>query len=295
MSRPDTSDMVEIKVWDLPTRLLHWTNALLVLSLIALVLLHELGEDINLGFDVELAHAYIGHVFVVTFILRIIWGFFGNEYARLSDMFPFSKSNLVKAKARMLWMLRGFKGRAPVSKGHDPIAVFFYFALFFVLISQSITGLVLSGGEFGTFPGRLIMAPQVEVAAPENVEVGVEASPVNEASPLVYSNDGHNHVHDNDEDNDDNEDNVYDDTDNEYAEAEDTVVASDNKGHDHSSHGGESPLEELFEELHELGYYFMILFIFAHLGGIVLHWLTEGKNLIASMIHGRKSFRSDEI
>lgn len=54
---------------------------------------------------------------------------------------------------------------------------------------------------------------------------------------------------------------------------------------------GEHALEtigEVAEEVHEFGFWFIIFFIFAHLGGLIVHEIKEHTGLFSSMIHGKK-------
>lgn len=149
-------------MWDLPTRVLHWTNAALLLVLLALGLGFEAFESMGWNEDaLERFHATVGHVFVVTFILRIIWGFTGNRYARFSDIIPWTGEAWKKIAANVRWVLGGMKGDPPVSVGHNPLASLFYIAVFVVLIGQSYTGVMLAGEEFDMFPGRVLASAEV--------------------------------------------------------------------------------------------------------------------------------------
>lgn len=52
-------------------------------------------------------------------------------------------------------------------------------------------------------------------------------------------------------------------------------------------------IEEGAEELHEFGFYFIVFFLFAHLGAIIVHELKERSGLLSSMVHGSKYFPKD--
>lgn len=52
-------------------------------------------------------------------------------------------------------------------------------------------------------------------------------------------------------------------------------------------------LEEAFEEVHEFGFWFIVFFICAHLGGLVVHEVKERTGLFSSMIHGKKYLSAD--
>lgn len=170
-------ERVLVDVWDWPTRVLHWVNALLVISLIVLILgvewMKDLGIEKQLRRPVKEWHAWIGHIFLVTFSLRIIWGFVGNKYARFSDILPLKSWQWNAIGHNIKWYLSGFKGRAAKAIGHDPLAALFYTVLFIVLISQALTGMLLSGAEFHTFPGTLFTAG-MSIDAIEGLEHSLE-------------------------------------------------------------------------------------------------------------------------
>lgn len=173
----DDRERVLVDVWDWPTRVLHWLNAIIVIALIALMLgaewMEELGVEKALRRPVKEWHAYLGHVFMITLSLRIIWGFIGNKYARFSDILPIKGWQWQAIGHNIKWYLSGFKGRAAKAIGHDPLAALFYTVLFIVLISQALTGMLLSGAEFKTFPGTLFTGGMSEEAI-EGLEEALE-------------------------------------------------------------------------------------------------------------------------
>lgn len=161
-------ERVLVDAWDWPTRVLHWVNALLVIALIVLILGLEWVADLGVAKPVRRPikewHAWLGHVFVITLSLRILWGFIGNKYARFSDIIPLKGSQWQAIGHNIKWYLSGFKGRAAKAIGHDPLAAVFYTILFIVLIGQAITGMLLSGAELNTFPGNLFTGGMDEEA-----------------------------------------------------------------------------------------------------------------------------------
>lgn len=143
-------EYIAVTVWDWQTRVLHWMNALLVITLALLGLSMEGMEWLGVGDmedQVKRLHAYIGYVFVLTLTLRIIWGFIGNEYARWLDIIPYKKERWQAIWGNIRWYIRGFKGEPSMAIGHNPLASLFYMALFLVLISQAVTGLSLATTE----------------------------------------------------------------------------------------------------------------------------------------------------
>jgi cytochrome b len=145
-------ERVMVDVWDWQTRVLHWVNALLVMTLVLLMVgkegMEAIGIEKGLRAPVKRLHAYVGYVFVFTLTLRVVWGFIGNRFARWSDVIPLGKARLHAAWEGARWYLGGFRGKPPSVKGHDPLASIFYTALFAVLVVQASTGILLAGIAF---------------------------------------------------------------------------------------------------------------------------------------------------
>ena len=164
----EREERVMMKVWDWETRVLHWINATLIICLVLLMLGYEgmeiMGVEKALRTPVKRIHAYVGHIFVVTFILRILWGFLGNKYARFSDIIPFKGEKRRAMAANVKWYLSGFRGSPARVPGHDPLASLFYIALFIVLVTQALSGVLLAGMEFDMFPGYLLVVGLGEAA-----------------------------------------------------------------------------------------------------------------------------------
>lgn len=160
----EAGDYVAVAVWDIPTRVLHWLNAVTVISLVLLILMMEGMESLGLSEDAEellqdqltLLHAYAGYFLTVTYSCRIIWGFIGNRHARFSDMISFKREHWAAIGANIKWYLSGFRGHPPVSIGHNPLASLLYLPLFIVLGVQVLTGITLAGLEYDVFPGTVI-------------------------------------------------------------------------------------------------------------------------------------------
>lgn len=167
----------QVKVWDWQLRVIHWGLALSTITLAALAILWEAGEELGMPKEgretLKEVHAYVGYSLVLFLVLRIIWGFMGNRYARWGDIFPHTKAQWEGIKANLRWYFRGFRGAPPDAVGHDPVASLIYIAFFGILISQVVTGLGLSGLEFNLFPGPSFMAGIGE-AAKETLEHGLE-------------------------------------------------------------------------------------------------------------------------
>lgn len=111
--------MHEVKVWDLPVRLFHWS------LVAAFATAYISGEN-----DMSI-HEAAGYTVLGLIAFRIVWGFVGNQYARFS--------NFVYPPRDVLAYLRSLLTRHPKHYlGHNPAGGWMVLAL---LISLSIAGI----------------------------------------------------------------------------------------------------------------------------------------------------------
>ena len=82
----------EYFVWDKPVRIFHWLNVLCVLCLMAIGIAILNGKALGISTDGKILlktwHVYIGYIFVINLVARIIWGFKANRYARWQAILP---------------------------------------------------------------------------------------------------------------------------------------------------------------------------------------------------------------
>ncbi len=110
-----------IRVWDLPTRIFHWT---LVLAVVAAVISGQLGGNL-----IEV-HGKIGLAIVGLVAFRLVWGFVGSTYARFFQFVP----TLARIRAYLKGDWRG--------AGHNPLGALSVLGLLALLVCQLLTGLV---------------------------------------------------------------------------------------------------------------------------------------------------------
>lgn len=111
----------QVRVWDLPTRIFHWT--LLVLVVVAFVTGWIGGNLIEW-------HGRAGIAIAGLLAFRIVWGFVGSTYARFADFVP--------GPAHIWAHIRGeWNGL-----GHNPFGALSVLALLLVLLFQVASGLV---------------------------------------------------------------------------------------------------------------------------------------------------------
>jgi len=124
-----------IYVWDVPTRIFHWSLAILVV----VAWLTGEGEGASASL-----HRAAGAAIAGLLMFRIIWGFVGGEHARFAD-FAF-------APAVVIGYVRELMFAKPVRHlGHNPLGAIAVFLILANLIAIVVTGL-LSAGEHNAGP-----------------------------------------------------------------------------------------------------------------------------------------------
>lgn len=127
-----------LRVWDLPTRLFHW-------SLLALLLVSWFsgGEE-----ETAFIHRTSGMLLAGLIVFRIIWGFVGGEHARFGSFFP-SPSKVIEHLKRVA------AGNPERHLGHNPVGGVAVFLLLGTVSACIVTGLFSSGeGLSGPFVGK---------------------------------------------------------------------------------------------------------------------------------------------
>lgn len=89
-----------IKVWDLPTRIFHWT--LVIAMVICIYTSYNFTGFYNFGslgsYSAMAIHQYSGVMILALLIFRLIWGIIGATTARFTDFIkgPHKYSNMPK-------------------------------------------------------------------------------------------------------------------------------------------------------------------------------------------------------
>lgn len=126
-----------VRVWDLPTRLAHWS---LVACVIGLVVTSQIGGAAMAW------HFRFGYGVLSLLLFRAVWGVVGGHWSRFSAFWY--------GPGTVLRYLRGQRD-ATHSIGHSPLGAASVFAMLFFLVAQVATGLV-SDDEIDT-SGPLVM------------------------------------------------------------------------------------------------------------------------------------------
>lgn len=140
--------LVSYRVWDRSVRVFHWINVLCVIGLMGVGLMILYSKNFGVSADgkilLKTIHAYIGYVFVLNLIWRLIWAFFGSKYSRWKAILPVGKGY----KSSLKTYVKGMKNKNPPAyAGHNPLARLMVTLLFLLLSVQAITGLVLAGTD----------------------------------------------------------------------------------------------------------------------------------------------------
>ena len=113
-------DVKRIKLWDLPTRIFHWSLVILVAAAIVTA---------KIGGNAMEWHGRIGLTILGLIAFRIAWGVVGSTYARFANFFP--KPSSILAYLRGQW--HGI--------GHNPLGAFSVLGLLALIALQVGTGL----------------------------------------------------------------------------------------------------------------------------------------------------------
>jgi cytochrome b len=114
----------KIRVWDLPTRVFHWSLLIGVSGLVVSGLV---------GGGALAWHFRFGYCVMALLAFRIIWGLVGGRWSRFGAF--------IYAPQSVINYLKG-RGKPEHSVGHSPLGAASVFALLIVLLAQVGTGLM---------------------------------------------------------------------------------------------------------------------------------------------------------
>lgn len=134
-----------LRVWDLPTRVFHWTLAACVIALVATAK----------GGLMEW-HARLGYAVLALLLFRLVWGLVGGHWSRFASF--------IYSPAALIAYLRG---RSPLAHrvGHSPLGALSVFALLAVLAAQVGTGLISDDEIAFTGPLNALVSSATGLAA----------------------------------------------------------------------------------------------------------------------------------
>lgn len=126
MSETSAEHESPIRVWDLPTRLFHWTLALAIVGSVV---------SAKVGGNAMPWHFRLGLLALALVTFRLLWGVVGGRWSRFASF--------IYAPATVLRYLRGQAAPGEnLDVGHNPLGSLSVFALLGIVAVQIATGLV---------------------------------------------------------------------------------------------------------------------------------------------------------
>ena len=116
-----------VRVWDLPTRLFHWTLVALI------VLLYASGEYDLLDMR---WHFWAGYATLALLVFRVLWGFAGSQTSRFAEF--------LRGPGAVIAYVRALGSGAAGGVGHNPLGGWSVIALLSCLLVQAVSGLFAS-------------------------------------------------------------------------------------------------------------------------------------------------------
>jgi cytochrome b len=145
----------KIRVWDLPTRIFHWT---LVLCIVGLVITGEIGNELMPW------HFRLGYAVLSLLLFRVIWGFIGGRWSRFASF--------VHRPSTVLAYIRG-RGLPQHAVGHNPLGAGSVLAMLFFLLAQVASGSMSDDEIANTGPlARFVSNAVVSLATSYHKNVG---------------------------------------------------------------------------------------------------------------------------
>ncbi|MDB5868456.1 MAG: cytochrome [Polaromonas sp.] len=151
----NNKSLIKVRVWDLPTRLFHWS---LVVSIVGLAITGTVGGNTMVW------HLRLGYSVLALLLFRIVWGLVGGRWSRFGAF--------IYAPQSVINYLKG-KGQPEHSIGHNPIGAASVFAMLGFLLLQVASGLV-SDDEIA-FSGpltRFVSNATVSLATNYHADIG---------------------------------------------------------------------------------------------------------------------------
>lgn len=123
--------MKKILAYDFPTRLFHWSFALLF---VGAFLIAKTVDDDNVTFSY---HMLLGIILAGVSLLRIIWGFVGSKHARFSS-FELNPLSLVEYGKGI------FTGKSRLYAGHNPASSWAAILMILFSLGLAFTGIQMA-------------------------------------------------------------------------------------------------------------------------------------------------------
>ena len=236
---------MELKTkWDMPTRILHWTTASLLIALFLSAAGMDLFEDLFgkvAQIKLKYVHLYLGLALTASVSARILWGFFGNGSVNWRGIPSGAAKYPGWVAAELDFVLRGVDSDKRKKEGHNALAIPVYCLALAMTLFQIATGL----GLWGDLDGKAKKHGVVQTLT--RPDAAAFSKPMGTLIPSALASDGR----------------------------EEKEEGADGKKE-----------EKIGEEIHELGLFWVLLFLALHLGGIFIHNRRGTRGLLRGMTTG---------
>ena len=150
-----SNNLYKVRVWDLPTRVFHWTLALCIVGLII---------SGNVGGNAMVWHFRVGLLVLALLLFRLVWGLVGGHWSRFAA-FIYSPASVVN-------YILG-KGKPEHAVGHSPTGAGSVFALLAILLAQVGSGLISDDEISSAGPlTRFVSTATVNLATNYHTNIG---------------------------------------------------------------------------------------------------------------------------
>lgn len=148
--------LFKVRVWDLPTRLFHWSLVLCFAGLLATA---------EMAGDAMVWHFRLGYTALSLLLFRLLWGVLGGRWSRFSAF-----------GLRPTTLLRYIRGEqtAALTVGHNPLGSVAVLTLLLCALLQASTGL-FSADETATAAGplaKMVSATWAQTATLYHTQIG---------------------------------------------------------------------------------------------------------------------------
>ena len=145
----------QVFVWSRKVRVFHWVNVIAITLLIFIGLVILNGKLFGVSTDgkilLKTIHVIVGYVFAINLLFRLLIGFIGKGHERWSKILPF-KQGFAQA------LLEFKQHKKTAYKGHNPAGKLMVLALFLLMSTQLVSGLVIAGTDI-YYPCLLYTSP----------------------------------------------------------------------------------------------------------------------------------------
>lgn len=148
MADEQRTALVTVRVWDLPTRLVHWALAVCVVG--SFVTGHVGGNALDW-------HMRIGYTIFTLLAFRLLWGFVGGRWSRFAS-FVYAPGSVLR------YLRHGSRPEDHHDVGHNPLGALSVFALIAILAAQVGTGLFADDEIATTGPLNRLVASATGLA-----------------------------------------------------------------------------------------------------------------------------------